>query len=69
MNESFFKTVVSIMRSTGQIWAEKSEIFQDQHLHFDTDIFEEADEVCGLDVSDIDLQNIAELQDLENQFT
>lgn len=68
MNEGFFKKFVSIMRSTGNIWAEKSEIFQDQHLNFDTDIFQEADEVCGMDVSDIDLQNIPELQDLENQF-
>ena len=57
------------MRSTGHIWAEKSEIFQDQNLNFDTDVFEEAGEVCGMDVSDIDLQNIPELQELENQFT
>ena len=69
MNEGFFKKFVSIMRSTGHIWVEKSEIFQDQHLNFDTEVFAEADEVCGMNVSDIDLQNIAELQDLENQFT
>lgn len=69
MNEGFFKKFVSIMRSTGHICAEKSEIFQDQHLNFDTEIFQEADEICGMDVSDIDLQNIPELQELENQFT
>lgn len=69
MNEGFFKKFVSIMRSTGHICAEKSEIFQDQHLNFDTEIFQEADEICGMDVSGIDLQNIPELQELENQFT
>ena len=68
MNEDFFKKFVHILRSTGYISAEKSEIFQDQHLNFDTEVFQEADEVCGMDVSDIDLQNIAELQELENQF-
>lgn len=69
MDESFFKKFVSIMRSSGHIWAEKSEIFLDQHLNFDTEIFTEVDEVCGMDVSDIDLQNIPEIVDLENQFS